>query len=107
MDRSALARWWRASDPIECSATFFLRLLKFGAALDHSQNIDRQFFRLAVEFQLEPVFEKRLQQRLHGLQPFLGSRFVRRFRVDVVVGGIDPVRTARDLKIADLIRHSN
>src|ERR1700693_3467712 len=67
--------------------------LKLGAALGHSQRIDRNLSGFAMDLQLKPVFEKRLQ---HGPPHDVPAWNSLRFRIDAVTGGIDPGRPSRD-----------
>src|ERR1019366_6588452 len=57
-------RWlWQRVVDVRCNAASFLRWLKPRAAFCDCQKINRNFLRLTMDLQLEPVCEKRPQHR--------------------------------------------
>ena len=57
-------RWWRC---IGTWTAFAFRLPEF-SGLGDNQRVDRQFLGFTVEFELEPVFQQRLDHWKHGVE---------------------------------------
>src|SRR5215472_4869615 len=83
---------------VELLTASLLRLHKIRTELPvfarQNESVYRQFFRLLVGAQLEAIGEQRLQHETHLVEAGFGVRF----GDDVVMNGVEPWRSAGELK---------